>query len=232
MKIKILKKNIIQYLITVIILMFCINVTYSIFVFDNYSWLPLAIDFIVIFFSLCSNLINIKRVYCEMIKQFFLPLIIPSVLSAFTSVLIYNSEKYTMSSFKYILWLYGAYLLGYFLVEKFKIKAFYLFLTAGTISYITVIFQALITNNWGILEVHELTYIYGMLFVFFLAYKDITNKVRIITCIICVLGIILGGKRILWLAVIIALFTYFIFYKIIDGKAKLLRIITISTGIF
>lgn len=224
------KKEMINNVILIVFLMFCINVTYSIFRFKFYTWLPLVIDFILIFIYLCRyEKLKLRRIYYEMVREFFLPLIIPSIFAAATAIFIYHNPRYTMSSFKYVLWVYGAYLFGYFLVCKFRLKAFYLFLVAGSISYFTVICKAIIKHEYGLLEVHEMTYIYGMLFIFFLLYKDISKNKKRLACIICLIGMILGDKRALWLALLVALVTYYLFFIILNNKKRGLKFVCLIT---
>lgn len=57
------------------------------------------------------------------------------------------------------------------MLVRYKVKAIYMLLIAGTLSYATVILKALIYRDFGYLEVHELTYIYGMFLVFFTLYQ-------------------------------------------------------------
>ena len=225
MKIKIVQKQRLEYIIVIFILMFCINVTSSIFRVSFYYWIPLVLDIcgILIYSLQKSKRIKLKFIYYDMIKQFFLPLLIPSMLAAVTSAAVYHNSRFTLSSFKYVLWVYGAYLLGYFLIQRYKFKAFYLVVIAGTISYITVIIKALYFKELGYLEVHELTYIYGMLFIFFMLYKGISKKRKIGLCLVCFIGVYLGGKRALWLAMAIALAIYILFYKILKNKTLGLR---------
>ncbi len=219
------KKYLVICFTTIICLMFCINVTFSFFRYSYYQWIPFIIDiFGILIYSMKYKKIGIKKLYYVMIKEFFLPFLIPSIIAAITAVLIYHNSRYTMSSFKYVLWAYGAYLLGYFLVVKFRIHAFYLFLCAGTISYITVIFRTIILKIPGVsLEVHELTYLYGVMFVFFATYSKISKNQRFFSCLICVCGIILGNKRVLWLSLTIALSVYILFHHILHKKIKGLR---------
>lgn len=227
MKKRMNNKKILLNGIVFIILTCCINVTYSIFNLKYYEMIPLSIDlFVIIFGMILHGRIKIKRIYFPMIYEFFFPLMIPSIIAAISAQYIYHDIKYTMSSFRIILCIFGAYLLGYFLVERFRLKAIYMFLTAGTISYITVIFRVLFTNAPDIsLEVHELTYLYGVILVFFLTYRDVLKKDRIIACVVCVIGILLGDKRALWLGLLIALVVYFIFYRLLNNRERGLKFV-------
>ena len=227
MKLKNASENIIvQCIFVVFMLMFCINVTYSIFNFSYYAWIPVVVDSVVIFIAAFKHTNwAIKKIYKDMFYQFFLPLIVPSIVSAITAVAVYHDTEYIMSSFKRVLFVYGAYFLGYILMEKFKFKAFYLVLIAGTLSYFTVICKAVIVGNAYMLEVHELTYIYGMLFVFFLLINGISIREKILLCGICVIGMVLGSKRALWLAVSIALLVYLVFHKLLHLRKKGLKVV-------
>jgi len=225
------KINNIEYIAMIFTLALCINVSDSLFRFRYYTWIPFSICVIVIiaFLAKKRGRVSIKKIYLEMIKRFFLPLIIPSILSVFSSIIVYHNTRYIMSSFKYVLWVYGAYLFGYMLLNRYKIKAINMLMIAGTISYLTVIPKAIIYNDLGYLEVHELTYIYGLLLVFYSLYQgdDLSKKNKNRGIFICLIGVFLGNKRALWLALGISYGAYYLFYKVLKNRKKGLRFVAV-----
>gem|GEM_PF-4702693 len=167
-----------------------------------------------------KSVIAMLKPFGDLIEQFFLPFIIPTLIATVTAAVVYQNSRYTLSSYKYVLWTYGAYLLAFLTVKRYQKKALYLELAAGVISYLSVIIRALVTRDPGLLEVHELTYIFGMLLLFFCFYQGISRRERIITCSVCLLGVLLGSKRALWLALLVALGVYLVCRKLLKWEKK------------
>lgn len=218
-----------QFIIVVLIIMYSVSASDSLFISKYCNWIPLvAATVIMIFISIRDDNKNYIGKIIKVIKLFVLPLIIPTVIATITAWLIYQNSRFTLSSWKFVLFTLGAYAFGLIIIFKFKFEAIYLILFACVCSYLTNIIKFLIVGDKGILEVHELTYIFGMIFIFFLLYEGIEYKKRIILCSICAICIILGGKRAMLLALAVSLIIYFLFYKISKKKNMWLLIMAVS----
>lgn len=222
-------KNVILDIIVVIILMYCLNVPNSIFSFRYYEWIPIVVDIVIVgtLLALHNGKLKLQGICRDLFSQFFIPLIVPTIIAAITAVLIYRNTRYTMSSFKYILWVYGAYVLAYILYQKYKYRLFNFICIAGTVSYFTAICKGILYMDTSYYEVHELTYVYGMLLLFVSLSSEMKKKKTILVCLTCIIGILLGNKRALWLALAVSYGIYFAFYKLLNNKSKGLKFVAV-----
>lgn len=223
------------YSLVTIYIALILNVTYSWMTISFYSWLPM----LVVIPGLLMDLLRIvkrqkiRKSLVLTVRLFVLPFVIPTVISIFTAHSANSRLSFNQSiinqSIRNAVFVISAILLGYYLIQIFGKNLIMMILMAGTISYITVIIQV-ICKHIGIftnlivegakLEVHILTYLYGMLFLLFLLDGNLPLQWRKIGGLICGIGIVLGNKRALYLGLGVSLGVYFLFRKILHNKSR------------
>ena len=232
------KRNITIYAILVLYIALILNVTNSWITVSFYQWLPLLV-IIPCGISDLIRLIKYNKISSKLITTynlFIFPFVIPTIIATITAFFVYHETRYTLSSIRTALYPIMAILLGYYLIRKLDRKIIPIIMIAGTISYMTVIIQFFLGGglnpflpapNGISLEVHELTYIYGICFVYFILSKDIALKSKKIGGVVSLIGIILGDKRALYLALGIGFFCYYLFHKILNNKKRGLKFVAL-----
>lgn len=236
MKIK-FKRVGLEYVFFVLYIAFILNVPNSIFQTSYDTWLPYFYVLPNIFLTWVHYVetTRVKKDICDILRYFIAPIIIVSLVAAITAHWVYHNDIATMNSLKKALDVCVAYMFGYYLVRKFKKQTIGLIIIAGVLTYSTVIVRFILAggrNPFGAangitLEVHTLTYIFSMVFIALLLDKKIKKEIKKILCIICFVGIVLGNKRALYLAMGIALFVYYLFHKVLQNKSRGLKVVAI-----
>lgn len=228
-------------MIAIMVLIPMLVVYNSFFNLGNYR--HLYID--IVFFCCCISILfqNKKvRIYFVGLINLMVPLAIVTVLSVITAIKLYHTTiqaDYTQSILRFF-YLFEAYTIAYCYYKKFGKESVRLFIIAGLISYCTVIFKFFYYGRFQVfsgffnanyngitLEVHNLTYILGMFFLYYLLSDDYTAKFKKKILIVLIIGIFLGDKRAIYVALIISLFVYWVFNKLDKKNAFSLKIITI-----
>lgn len=182
------------------------------------------------------------KLLVEGLKSFIVPWAIVTTLSVITSIVVYHTNirgDYTQSIRRFI-HVCVDYLIAYMGYRRFKKKSLFFLTIAGMMSYATVVIRWLLaagiddimhpfnhTINGITLEVHELTYIFGILFLYYLLSKDYDKNFKMTICIALAVAIILGNKRALYLGMVISLFVYWLFHKFDNKNKQLLRVIAV-----
>lgn len=226
------------YSLAIMYIALIMDVTYSWFSVEHYRWFPL----LVVIPELISDGIHflktrrINNQLKDTIELFLLPIVIPTVISVITTTLEYGDEKAVKSSIKNAIYMILIILLGYYFVRLFGKKLIPMILIAGTVSYATVFIRFLLAGGtnpfefadripeglegqiYGIsMEVHELTYVYGILLVFYFLYDELSPAARFAASAVCLLGIFFGDKRALVLALVAALAVYYFINRILKS---------------
>lgn len=225
--------------IAIIILIPMLIVYNSLFSLGDYR--HLYINVVFFFCCICVLINNKKKVFIDGLVGLILPLAVVTAISVITAIKIYhtsNQADYTQSIARFF-YVFEAYIIAYYYYKKFGKDCVRLFIIAGLISYSTVIvkffyyaglhgFSGLFNAGYnGItLEVHNLTYILGMFFLYYILSQDYTPKSKKITLLVLFVGIFLGDKRAIYVSLIISMFVYWIFHKLDKRNAHLLKIIT------
>lgn len=225
------------FVLFVLYLAFIMNVPYSIFQTSFSSWLPYPYASFCLVLALIGSIkgktIRLSKERWEILRYFALPIVAVSVVSAVTAVTVHSTGFAVMNSFRKALDVCMAYAFGYFLVRQYREKTVTLLVIAGWVTYSTVIIRYVMAGGrspFGVadgitLEVHFLTYMFAMIFITRLLKKKKT-KADIWILVACGVGIILGDKRALYLAMAVALGIYFLFRKILKYQTKGLLALT------
>ncbi len=228
-------------IIAIVVLIPVLVVYNSLFSLEGYRHLYINVIF---FFCGMSILLKAKKkkLFFDGLVGFLFPLAIVTALSVITAIKIYHTTfraDYTQS-IVHCFYIFEAYVIAYYYYKEFGKDSIRLFVIAGLISYVTVImkfcyysrfhFSSGLFNtsyNGVTLEVHNLTYILGMFFLYYLLSHDYMYKFKKIMLLVLFVGIFLGNKRAIYVAIIISLFVYYVFHKLDKKNAQLLKIITI-----
>lgn len=224
-----------------------LNVNYSLLHLETYDYYVIVFILAVIatFIVIIEIVLGIRRtsykLFFEGIKSFLLPWFIVTVISVITAINVYetNIQGDYLQSIRKFVYVCFSFLFAYIVYRKFGKQSLFMLAIAGFISYATVIFRWIYVakdfetmlhpfNNVveGVtLEVHELTYIFGILFLYFLLSQDYTKHQKRIICGFLLVGIFLGNKRALYIGLAISLFVYWLFHKFENRQKRYLLII-------
>lgn len=231
-------KNMIYQCIYVVYMMFVLNVYYSVFRTDYMEHLIFAFAAFG-FYPIASSFFKehrINRLLLEGIKGFLVPMVLVVALSTITSVVFYRETQNITSSIMRLIYYIFAFLIAYYSVQWFDKDSVKLIVISGIISYFTVFVKFIAAagidglinpfNNSvnGIsLEVHNLTYCFGLIFIYYLISESYTRNFKIKICCILAVMIILGNKRTLYLAIVAPLFMYYVFRNIRIRRKNIVR---------
>ena len=225
----------------VIYMMFILNVTYSVF---NTAYSNLFAVLLVLFGMLISTIPGllrgiINKQIVQGLKAFLFPMLMVSGVSIFTAVFVHGTSIYDsdvtqsiLRCFYYII----AFFVAYYSIQWFGKDTIKLVVISGWISYLTVFVKYL--KNAGIsglifydkvvggvgLEVHNLTYCMGLIFVYVLLSNEYSKKEKWKLLIPVLIAIIYGNKRTLFLALAVSLFLYYLLNKFESKRMLTLRI--------
>lgn len=226
------KRHIIIELFYIIYMIYFLHVTNSIFNTNNkvHALTSIIIGFIlyIIFVLTIFKTKKIEKVAKEGILVFVIPMIIISSISFITAKMIHNIENnsiITQSIIRLCLYV-SAFIMAYYSVKIFGKKTLKLILIAGVISYMSVIMKWImyadinqifnIFNNSinGVsLEVHGLTYYFGLIFLYFVMDEQIEKKRNKVIYYFLIFLIILGNKRAIYGALIACTGLYYFLNK-------------------
>lgn len=234
MKVKVSLKDCIY----IICMMFVLNVYYSFF---NTRYANQIVELFALFALLyIFKGGKVKKSFLYEFKAFCIPMIVVALCSLISMHFVYhttNSSDYTQSILRLIMYIMS-FCIAYYSVDKFMYRAPLLIIVSGLISYSTVFIryisaggiQALFhfMNNKidGIsLEVHNLTYCFGMFFLYYLLSERFSNKYKFRICAILGIAIFFGNKRALYLALGVTLFIYWLFSHFKEKRLSILRVV-------
>lgn len=235
----------IKKIIFVLYMIFLMNVTYS--------WFRTQYDFILLyifaFFSfgiIILEIYSVNRINNILIDGFvgfILPFIVVTILSVITAVYVHHTQNISdvrQSIIRCIRFI-CSFLIAYYAVKKFGTETPKLIIIAGLISYGTVfiqyiyyggissIFRFFNTSVNGIsLEVHNLTYCFGLFFLYYVLSDLYDEKYKLKMCIILAIGIFFGDKRALYLAMAISIGIYFFLHNPKRKQKRWLMVIVLA----
>lgn len=234
----------------IIFMMFVLNVNSSLFYLDYqiyypFMYLTAVLCITYLFVEVYRN--RVEHLFMEGVKGFLIPMVLVTFVSVVTAIYVYQTTvrgDYTQS-LRRLFFLCEDFLIAYVAYKGFGMDIIRLIAISGMISYFTVICRWFYINiidsvlelsNGQMmevtLEVHEVTYIFGMILIYYLLNKGYTGKFKTIICMSLLVGIVLGNKRALYLGIAVALFVYWIFQKFSDKHKRMLLGIAIVYFIF
>lgn len=208
-------------------MLFLWNVFYSIFYTNISAQLASLAGFIG--FIYCIYIIISKkkrRSLYEGMCIFVMPFIIVTLLSGISSVVVWDtliSDPNVTQSVWRCIYIFSAFMIAYFSVAYFEEKSIFLITIAGIISYSTVVVQKLLNVPNVSLESHGFIESCGLIFIYLVLSENIDNKRKIKFLIPIVLVILLGGKRVVYLALLMTLLIYYLFHRIKSRHALLIK---------
>lgn len=226
----------------VVYMMFVLNVTYSIF---NTAY---AYNFAILFalFGVALYAIpmlvrgKIERKLVRGIVAFLLPMILITGISIITAICVHGSSIYgsdVSQSLLRCIHYCAAFLIAYYSVRWFGKDTVRLIVISGLISYATVFIQYIqragfkgliffqhVVNGVG-LEVHDLTYCMGLIFIYYLLSDEYSKSYKIKALIPISIAIIYGNKRSLFLGLAISILIYVLLNRFESQSLQLLWIV-------
>lgn len=226
----------------VVYMMFVLNVTYSVF---NTAY---AYNFAILFalFGVALYAIpmlvrgKIERKLARGIVAFLLPMILITGISIITAVCVHGTSIYgsdVSQSLLRCIHYCAAFLIAYYSVRWFGKDTVRLIVISGLISYATVFIQYIqraglkglvffqhVVNGVG-LEVHDLTYCMGLVFIYYLLSDEYSNSYKIKALIPISIAIIYGNKRSLFLGLAISILIYVLLNRFESQSLQLLWIV-------
>lgn len=231
---KIQKKSIIYVLLIVWIL----RVYYSPFFTKYYAIISYIYAFLIGIY-LFLNFLKSKRIQADLmrgIKAFIIPFYVVSILSIICAAFFYHTPNHSditqsiVRMFEYTV----AFLIAYITYKVFREKSLNIFLVTCWVSYIPVILKWIfaagipgvfhIFDSFGgiSLEVHNITYCFGISLIYYTLTKKYKNSILVFFLLV---GIIIGNKRALYIGLLLSLLFYNLLYKF-EKKSKLILLLT------
>lgn len=226
-------------LLYVIYMMFILNVNYSVFN-TSHKYIFSGILFLWCLLLVLANIIrnHYDYVFWSGVEGFVIPMIAVTMLSTLSAILIYHTPvrgDYTQSIIRALHYC-EAYTIAYFSYKWFGKDCIRLYIVSGLISYSTTVirffayggidaFTHLFNTKFNdvTLEVHNLTYILGLFFLYYITSSDYSKKTKKNICLILAVAIFLGNKRALYLGMAVSALTYYLFHKFDGKRIKLLK---------
>lgn len=223
--------------IYVICILFILNMNYSLFHTKYVYFIGAFLSFLCILWILFYG--KIDSVFWDGFWGYIVPMICITAVSIITAVMIHhtsNRSDITQSIWRCLLYSEG-FVLAYVSVKKFGKECIKLISYAGLLSYFTVIIRWIyaagfpemfhIFNNTvnGIsLEIHNVTYCFGLIFLYYMLTDQESKKTKIRMCTLLGVAIFLGNKRALYLALVITLGVYWLLHKYESKSMRVLKI--------
>lgn len=209
-------------------MIFVLNVFYSFFYTD------FSVEFAYILGGFIAALLIINSVLKNRISKelilglrlFVIPFAAVNLFSCITAELYWHTS-YTPDITQSILRIFhitAAYLIAYASIVLFGTESIKLILIAGIISYVTVIIQFYLVEG-GSLESHGFIELSGILFLYFVLSDNYRKRDRVIALLILGVILFLGDKRVVWVALGITLFIYYLFHKFNSKQMLMLKVI-------
>ena len=221
----------------VICMLFILNMNYSLFHTSYVYQIGSLLSILSIIWIMAKG--KIDRMLMDGIVGFVMPMICITLISVTTAIVIYhtgNRGDITQSVWRCILYVKG-FILAYVSVKLFGKDCVRLITYAGLISYFTVIIRWIFTagvpemfhifNNMinGVsLEIHNVTYCFGLLFIYYFLTDQETKKIKNRMCVLLGIAIFLGNKRALYLALGVTLFIYWLMHRFQSKQMLILKI--------
>ena len=181
-------------LLYVIYMMFILNVNYSVFN-TSHKYIFSGILFLWCLLLVLANIIrnHYDYVFWSGVEGFVIPMIAVTMLSTLSAILIYHTPvrgDYTQSIIRALHYC-EAYTIAYFSYKWFGKDCIRLYIVSGLISYSTTVirffayggidaFTHLFNTKFNdvTLEVHNLTYILGLFFLYYITSSDYSKKTK------------------------------------------------------
>ena len=215
-----------------------LNVTGSIF-YNDYSEKFVVVlgmmDSVVIGMIYYAKRIKINPLLATGIAEFVLPFFGVTIVSCFSALVVYNTPNMgdVTQSFLRAIQIASIFMIVYVAVKKLGRESLDVLLCAGCISYVTVVFDwvmsGFMNGDWdtSCLEAHGFIEATGLLFIFYCLSKSYTKRQKLVRCICCATILLLGGKRVAWVGIAWSLLVYFLFHKFREKKDRIIKLVMI-----
>lgn len=174
------------------------------------------------------NYINNRKVphiFINGLKTFLIPFFLVTVISILSAAFYYHTENHSdiTQSIVRMIDYSTAFLIAYKTYLSFKGKSLNVFLIACWVSYIPVIikwifsagipgiFHIFNTYNGVSLEVHNITYCFGIALLYFVVTGKYKDNFHLF--VLLIIGIIIGNKRALYIGIVLSLIVYYLLFK-------------------
>lgn len=242
----------VETVLIVAYLTFFLHVTNSVFYFNNrfHYFSSIIVGFIAL------GLILINKKYDDNVKSLFKYLVLPVILAnllSFVSITVFykmnNIQLINQSLIRLLLYV-SAFSLAVTATNKYEGKIIKYIIIAAMISYFSVlckwVYYGIHSDNiWNIfrifnnqinkvsLEVHGLTYIFGIILLYYILNNYGTKKNKY-TIILLAFTIFIGNKRVIYLSFFVVLLFYFFFHKKRGDKYSrlIIRIVSLLISIW
>lgn len=169
------------------------------------------------------------------IAEFVLPFFGVTIVSCFSALVVYNTPNMgdVTQSFLRAIQIASIFMIVYVAVKKLGRESLDVLLCAGCISYVTVVFDwvmsGFMNGDWdtSCLEAHGFIEATGLLFIFYCLSKSYTKRQKLVRCICCATILLLGGKRVAWVGIAWSLLVYFLFHKFREKKDRIIKVVMI-----
>lgn len=212
-------------------MIFVLNIFYSLFrtsMYVDMAYLFGVFAFGIIFTDVLRKK-KIDRLLYFGLRSFVIPFAAVVILSCITAIMVWNTSyraDVTQSILR-ILQIAAAFFIAYISIIWYSKDSVKLLLTAGVISYLTVIVRYIAGVNGVSLESHGFIESCGLLFIYYLLSNQYDRKQKTIYLSIIGIVLFLGDKRICWVALVVTLILYFVLHKFQSRQMHILKIILI-----
>lgn len=168
---------------------------------------------------------RISKIFINGFKTFLIPFYLVTFLSILSACFYYHTNNHSdiTQSIVRLIDYTAAFLIAYKSYMEFKNKSLNVFLIACWVSYIPVIIKWILsagipgifyifnTYNGISLEVHNITYCFGIALLYFFISGKYKDNIKL--CVFLIIGIVIGNKRALYIGITLALLVYYLLYK-------------------
>lgn len=222
----------IRKIIYIVYMIFVLNVFYSFFRTTMYLYMTYLFGTIAIGIELIS-IFKRKRMNNVLwfgLTAFVIPFLVVNIIACLTATIVWHTSygaDITQSLLR-VIQIIAAFFIAYISIIWFSKESVKLLLIAGIISYLTVILRYLQGIPGISLESHGFIECCGLLFLYYLLSSQYNVKQKIKYLIVIGGILLLGGKRVVWVALLMTLIIYFFLQKFQSKQMRILKIILAS----